>query len=317
MSKIATKWIADNAVTEAKINTSAAGNGITGGGGSSLSVQSDSTGGANLATVINVSANGVAVAIDDSSIGENGSNQLEVKDLGVTTGKLAGTSVTAAKLGADVAGDGLTGGNGSDIDVQADSTGGANLATVVNVSSNGVAVKIDNSTIGENGSNQLYVPNAGITETQLNTSVAGTGISGGGGSALSIDIPSLTNETSADNADTIVIYDSTATAHREMTRANFLAGVSGGTFIQENHVITSGETTSGYFTLAQTPTSTVEVCASPIGGPNQVNKQLSPTATPDFDILSSNEFHFNNNGSATGLSGDMTTDDEILIWYTY
>ena len=175
---VTTRIIAAGAVTEAKLGATSvtaaklgsdvAGNGLTGGNGSAIAVEADSTGGANLATAINVSANGVAIAIDDSTIGENVSNQLEVKDLGISTGKLAATSVTAAKLGSDVAGNGLTGGSGSAIAVEADSTGGANLATVVNVSANGVAILIDGTTISENGSGHLYIPDSGISANQLN-----------------------------------------------------------------------------------------------------------------------------------------------------
>ena len=85
-------------------------------------------------------------------------------------------------------GNGIAGGAGSTLSVASDSTGGANLATVVNVSANGVAMRIDDSTIGENGSNQLFVKNAGITETQLATSVAGDGLAGGAGTALSVNV---------------------------------------------------------------------------------------------------------------------------------
>lgn len=156
-------------VTAAKLGADVAGNGLGGGNGSAITVAADSTGGANLATVVNVSANGVAVAIDDSTIGENVSNQLEVKDGGIAEAKIAGTAVTAAKLGSDVAGNGLTGGNGSALAVQSDSTGGANLATVVNVSANGVAILVDETTINENGSGQLYIPDSGISANQLNS----------------------------------------------------------------------------------------------------------------------------------------------------
>ena len=72
-----------------RISTSAAGDGITGGSGAALSVVSDTIGGSSLSTSINVSANGVAVKIDDSSIGENASHQLEVKDGGITIPKLS------------------------------------------------------------------------------------------------------------------------------------------------------------------------------------------------------------------------------------
>jgi hypothetical protein len=123
-----------------------AGNGIDI-SANTVSVVSDSTGGANLATVVNVSANGVAVRIDDSTVGENGSNQLFVKNAGITE----------TQLNTSVAGNGITGGGGTALAVQADSTGGANLATVVDVNANGVAIKIDDASIVENGSNQLEV----------------------------------------------------------------------------------------------------------------------------------------------------------------
>ena len=183
---ISTAKLAGTSVTAAKLGNDVAGDGLTGGNGSAIAAQADGTGGANLSRSINVSSNGIAVLIDDSTIGEGASNRLEVKNLGISTAKLAATSVTAAKLGSDVAGDGLTGGNGSAIAAQADTTGGANLGTVINVSANGIAVGIDDSTIGENGSNQLIVKNAGITETQLNASVAGDRLAGGAGTALSV-----------------------------------------------------------------------------------------------------------------------------------
>lgn len=76
-----------------------------------------------LATV----AGGVAVKVDGSSIDINGSNQLEVAALGISTAKLAATSVTAAKLGSDVAGDGLSGGNGAAIAFSATAAAGTGL----------------------------------------------------------------------------------------------------------------------------------------------------------------------------------------------
>ena len=307
MSKIATKWIEDNAITADKIATSAVGNGLSGGGGTALAVEADATGGANLAKAINVSANGVAVKVDASTINENGSNQLYVPNGGITE----------TQLNTSVAGNGITGGGGSALAVDPDATGGANLATVVNVSANGVAIKIDDSTIAENGSNQLYIPNGGVTETQLNSSVAGTGISGGGGSALAIDIVGLTAESSPDNADLIAIYDDSATAYRKQTRGEFLSGVAGESFVHEMHLITSGEVTAGYFTLASNPTTASKVSASVVGGPRQVNKQVvgATGATPDFDVLSTNQFHFNNNGAATGLSEEIAENDIVIIEY--
>jgi hypothetical protein len=78
-------------ITESHLNTSVAGNGISGGGGTPLAVVPDATGGANLAKVIDVNVNGVAVKIDDDTVKESGS-QLKAatptaadKDLPVST----------------------------------------------------------------------------------------------------------------------------------------------------------------------------------------------------------------------------------------
>jgi hypothetical protein len=54
-----------------------------------------------------------------------------------------------------------------------------------------------------------------------------------------------------------------------------------------------------------------------VGGPMQTNKQVVGTtgATPDFDVLNNTEVHINNNGSATGLSGDIEADDVLILEY--
>lgn len=75
-----------------------------------------------------------------------------------------------------------------------------NALAGVGLAVNGAAldVQFDNSTIGINGSNELYVKNAGITETQLASSVAGNGLAGGAGSALSVNVDNSSIEISAD-----------------------------------------------------------------------------------------------------------------------
>jgi hypothetical protein len=168
---ISTAKLAGTSVTAAKLGSDVVGNGLTGGNGSAISALANvtETSTAEASAVIVASA-GLSISVDDSSLegsgqGAAGAETLRVKDAGiteaklsggsVTTAKLAATSVTAAKLGSDVVGNGLTGGNGSAISAQADTTGGANLATAVNVSSNGLAVGVDGTSIQDNGSNQL------------------------------------------------------------------------------------------------------------------------------------------------------------------
>jgi len=174
--------VSDAGITETQLHTSVAGNGLTGGGGAVLAVGA---------------GNGITVSADAITI------NLDAATLTVEAGglKVTAAGITATELNTSVAGDGLTGGGGTAlavgagngisvaanaVAVAADATGGANLAKAINVSANGVAVKVDASTINGNGSNQLYVPAAGITETQLNTSVAGNGLTGGGGTVLAV-----------------------------------------------------------------------------------------------------------------------------------
>jgi hypothetical protein len=114
--------VKDAGITAAKLAASVAGAGLTGGAGTALAVaNTDNSITVNAddilvkrdsAGAISVSASGIAVATDNTTI-EKAANALQIKDLGVSTTKLAATSVTAAKLGSDVAGTGLAGGNGS------------------------------------------------------------------------------------------------------------------------------------------------------------------------------------------------------------
>lgn len=87
--------------------------------------------------------------------------------------------------------------------------------------------------------------------------------------------------------------------------------------IQVMHLVTAGEVTAGYFTLATNPANAQSVRVAIVGGLPQVNKQVvgATGVTPDFDVLSTNQIHINNNGAATGLSGDIIADDVLIIDY--
>lgn len=87
--------IKDGAITENELNASVAGNGITGGGGSTLAVSPDITSTTTVeANAIIVGANGVSVKVDDSTIegslqGVAGAETIRVKALGIDTAQLA------------------------------------------------------------------------------------------------------------------------------------------------------------------------------------------------------------------------------------
>lgn len=77
-----------------------------------------------------------------------------------------------------------------------------------------------------------YVANEHIDHSTVEiTTAADSGLTGGGditaSRSLSVDIIGTTAEASPDDADSILIFDSSAAALRSMTRANFLQGVGG------------------------------------------------------------------------------------------
>jgi hypothetical protein len=189
--------------------------------------------------------------------------------------------------------------NTDDVAVKPDAVGGANLAKVVDANANGVAIKIDDDTIGENGSGQLYVKANSIGANEIDETDT-YDFTGG-----SVDVATQTTGNDTTKAA------STAFVQQEI--ANFSV---------ENkkvyaHVITAGEVTAGYFSLPTSPVNAQGVTASVHEGIDQLNKQVvgATGATPDFDVLNTTEFHFNNNGAATGLSEDMGVNDVIIVVY--
>ena len=109
----------------------------------------------------------LSVNVDDSSL-EINSDTLRVKANGITNAMLS-TITAANKVSGSAIQLASTPGleDSTGLQIKIDATGGANLALAVNKSSNGLALKIDDSTISSNGSNQLIVKSGGIAATQL------------------------------------------------------------------------------------------------------------------------------------------------------
>jgi hypothetical protein len=162
---IATRDIQANAVTSSEIDPSVAGNGLSGGNGTPLAVNTSfglEIVADNVRVAATIAGNGLAyssgvidVNVDNSTI-EINTDTLRVKASGITS----------AQLATSVAGNGLSGGGGSPL-----------------------AVNVDNSTI-EINADTLRVKASGITGNELNISVAGNGLAGGGGSPLSVNVSS-------------------------------------------------------------------------------------------------------------------------------
>ncbi len=99
---------------------------------------------------------------------------------------------------------------------------------------------------------QNFVANEHVDHTSVSIATASdSGLTGGGDISstrnLSVDINGTTAETSADNADSILIYDNSATALKKMTRANFLSGIpvsSAGDIAESSLALAESQTNS-------------------------------------------------------------------------
>lgn len=132
----------------------------------------------------------------------------------VTTAKIADTAVTTAKITdanittAKIAGDAIT-----DAKVADDVIGTEHLT----------AGEVDTTALGADAVTEAKIADTAIENEHLNVNV----------------ITGQTAETSVASDDTILIHDTSASALRKMTKANFTSGVGGLTLIS-THTETSG-----------------------------------------------------------------------------
>lgn len=179
-SGIATANIADGSITSAKLAAAIAGDGLAGGAGSALSVNTDGSTIETSADALRVKDAGITAAklatdsVTTAKILALNVTSAKINDLAVTTGKINDAAVTADKLAAAVAGNGLAGGAGT-----------------------ALSVNVDDSTI-ELNTDALRVKDAGITSAKLAAAVAGNGLAGGAGTALSVNVDDSTIEINSD-----------------------------------------------------------------------------------------------------------------------
>lgn len=107
---------------------------------------------------IQVDADSVTVKLDGSTLTKSASG-LKVSDAGISETQISSDSLLSTG--------GLQGGSSTKLSIKKDTTGGANLARVINLSANGLAILVDNTSIEENGSGQLGVKTDGINDTHI------------------------------------------------------------------------------------------------------------------------------------------------------
>lgn len=160
-SAVTSDKIQSNAVTEAKLATSVAGDGLSGGNGSALAV--------------NVDDSGIEIATDTLQLKNLGVSTAKLADSCVTSAKINNASVTGVKLAATVAGTGLVQNGSGNLDISAGDGlefSGNNIQVALGagleIQAGNIDVEVDDSTIEiDETSNELGVKDLGITSAKL------------------------------------------------------------------------------------------------------------------------------------------------------
>lgn len=165
-SGVGTGQISDNAVVAAKIDSSVAGDGLSGGGGFAFKVNTSGAVGIDSDNVVLKQGANVISALSVSHFSVD-AGTFGIKSGGVGTGQIADNAVNGAKLDASVAGDGLQGGGGFALKVAS-----ANGGIVVNADN--IALTLDGSTLAV-GASGVKVASNGITATEIASNAVTTG----------------------------------------------------------------------------------------------------------------------------------------------
>ena len=224
----------DDGVTGAKLAPAVAGAGLAQDGSGNLDIGAATNGG------IAVNANDIGLDLNDLSAADVAvaSDSIAIIDSDDNTTK----KESIADLMTAAAGDGLVASSGvlavqvsgavriaSDkVSISGSITGDAlDFAGGVDSIST-IHVVADESTINSAGLAALKVADNGITATQIATSVAGNGLSGGGGTALALDLNELNAATVDLTADSMAIIDSDdSNGSKKESLADLVAAMAG------------------------------------------------------------------------------------------
>jgi hypothetical protein len=139
---------------------------------------------ANLASDV---TNKFLTLADESTIEYGVNNKLTIKNLGVSNTKIQNSAITNDKINLNVVGNGLIGGAGQSISINAD----PNLFYFENgrlmLYEANFATSVDNVTVKINANNEFAVKENAITETYINNLAFSDGIVGGNGSKIRLN----------------------------------------------------------------------------------------------------------------------------------
>jgi hypothetical protein len=212
--------IKDGGVDADAIASAVAGAGLAGGGGSALSVQ--------VSGALGLAAGGDHIGLSGSVAGsglsfEGGAKSISSLDLSI--GEFSTVQVDSGDKFLMLDSNGLTH-QLETVDSLSEFQAGAGLAH----SSGVLSVGVDGSTVELSG-DAIRVKAVGINVSHLHADVAGNGLSGGGGSALAVDLNELSAAVVDVAADSIAIIDATDNSSKKESIADFvgqLPAVGGG-----------------------------------------------------------------------------------------
>jgi hypothetical protein len=203
----------------------------------------------------------------------------------LTFGQLSGATYTA--------GDGLAL-SGSELSV--------NVGQGIEISGDALTVTLDGSTLSK-GASGFKVASAGVTEVELHTSVAGNGLSGGGGSSLALGALTANWDLSG---GTYFILAKTPTADGHVATKGYVDGLTGSQREVETFTLDATAITNKYVTLNAAPATANETILMVKGAPHQfyaVDFQMDGTNT---DRLT---------WSSLVLDGVLESGDKLTVLY--
>lgn len=206
----------------------------------------------------------------------------------------------------DFAGNGLEDDGSDNLQVKADATGGANLAKVVSVTANGVAIKIDDSTIEENGSGQLGVKADGIKDTHIDWGTGANQVSG-------VDVPLADAGGYFDTDNVEAALQQIALELGDPKGVEYTAGTGG--VAKGDLVYVSGADTINKLDIntANVAIGIAEAGAS-AGNPVMVLRNDIAITSVVTGATAGTKYYWTWNGSSGGWSTSMPTGTGLYVW---
>jgi len=232
------------------------------------------------------------VNVDDSSI-EISSDALQVKDGGIVSASLAANAVGEANIF-----DGAV----ARAKIAADAIDGTKIADDA----------VDSEHIAADSIDEEHIAAGAIDETGLNTSVAGTGLSGGGGTALSVDYGTTANTAVQGNSQ--ISFGGTS-GEITIDAGATITGATGTVTVGLADTITGARTFSGDVTVTGDLTVTGDTFQAQVTNLNVDDQFIllnSGSTSGDSGIIFGGSNGTANSGHALILDQSYNTNDGRL-----